>query len=285
MDNILTLNRDLLQNKYKHGQYESFWIFDPKPRKIHKAVVCDRLLHHAIYRVLYPFFAKTFISDSYSCQNKKGTHKAIKRFRDFAYEVSKNNTKTCWVLKCDIKKFFASIDHDVSLGTLSEYIHDRETIGLLGKIIGSFNSGKKGVGLPLGNLTSQLFVNIYMNEFDQFVKHKLRVKHYVRYADDFVVLSTDKLWLSELIPITKLFLDSELKLSLHPDKVCIKTLASGVDFLGWVHFTDHRVLRTTTKKRMFKRLEITQSKETLNSYLGLMKHGNTNKLRNEILSM
>ena len=124
-----------------------------------------------------------------------------------------------------------------------------------------------------------------MNEFDQFVKHKLRVKHYVRYADDFVVLSTDKLWLSELIPITKLFLDSELKLSLHPDKVCIKTLASGVDFLGWVHFTDHRVLRTTTKKRMFKRLEITQSKETLNSYLGLMKHGNTNKLRNEILSM
>ena len=252
MDNILTLNRDLLQNKYKHGQYESFWIFDPKPRKIHKAVVCDRLLHHAIYRVLYPFFAKTFISDSYSCQNKKGTHKAIKRFRDFAYEVSKNNTKTCWVLKCDIKKFFASIDHKVLINILNEYIQDKDIMLLLENIVESYmtvchsrpvspfchsregrnpvhgiNSGGNpddwrldprfhgddsiDVGLPLGNLTSQLFANVYMNVFDQWVKHSLKIKHYLRYADDFVFISENRERLLDIIPQVEKFLSENLR--------------------------------------------------------------------------
>ena len=110
MDNILELHRDLKNHTYKHGAYEAFKINDPKPRDIHKATVRDRLLHHALYRQLYPFFDRTFISDSYSCRKDKGTHRAMNRFRQFAYKVSKNHTRTCWVLKCDIRKFFASID-------------------------------------------------------------------------------------------------------------------------------------------------------------------------------
>ena len=119
MDNILQLHQDLASKTYKHGDYYAFYINDPKPRHIHKATVRDRLLHHAIYRILYPFFDRTFISDSYSCRINKGTHKAINRFRSFGYQVSQNNTKTCWVLKCDIRKFFASIDQTVLLLVLS----------------------------------------------------------------------------------------------------------------------------------------------------------------------
>ena len=108
MDNILSLHNDLARHAYEHGAYKAFNISDPKPRNIHKATVRDRLLHHAIYRILYQFFDKVFIPDSYSCRKGKGTHKALNRFRAFAYKVSQNNTKTCWVLKCDVKKFFAS---------------------------------------------------------------------------------------------------------------------------------------------------------------------------------
>ena len=192
MDNIFSLHRDLSNHIYWHGPYQAFKINDPKPRDIHKAGVRDRLLHHAIYRILYPFFDKIFIADSYSCRIGKGTHKAVNRFRNFSYKVSKNNTWICWVLKCDIRKFFASIDHDILVGILRKYIFTENIIWLLEKIIESFSSEEKGAGLPLGNLTSQLFVNIYLNEFDQFAKHKLKAKCYIRYCDDFVILSENK---------------------------------------------------------------------------------------------
>ena len=123
-----------------------------------------------------------------------------------------------------------------------------------------------------------------MNEFDQFVKHKLRVKYYIRYADDFVVLSDSKNYLENLLPKINDFLNESLKLSLHPDKVFIKTIASGVDFLGWVHFPKHRVLRTITKRRMLKKLKDNPKNETLQSYLGLLKHGNAYKLSKIIKS-
>lgn len=278
MDNIFSLHSDLSDFTYKHGSYQAFNISDPKPRNIHKASVRDRLLHHAIYRILYPFFDKIFIADSFSCRKNKGTHKALNRFKSFTYKVSQNNTKTCWVLKCDIKKFFANIDHNILLNILDEYIPDKNIIWLLNEIISSFR-----IGLPLGNLTSQLLVNIYMNEFDQFVKHKLKAKHYIRYADDFVILSNDKIWLEKQILLIQNFLTENLKLNLHPNKVFIKTLVSGVDFLGWVHFEDHRVLRTVTKRRMMRRIKENPEPETINSYLGLLKHGNTYKIEREII--
>ena len=285
MDNIISLHDDLSTKTYRHGSYQFFKICDPKPRNIHKASVRDRLLHHAVYRVLYPFFDRTFIPDSFSCRINRGTHKAINRFRDFAYEISKNNTKTAWVLKCDIKKFFASIDQTILLEIIKGFVSDKDIIWLVGQIIGSFYSVEIGKGLPLGNLTSQLLVNIYMNKFDHFVKHKLKVKYYIRYADDFVIFSENRIWLEKQILQIKEFLWRKLCLELHPQKLYIKTLASGIDFLGWVHFPDHRVLRATTKRRMMKRMAETKEFNALNSYLGLLSHGNTYKLRTELLNL
>lgn len=280
--NIYSLNQDLLYKKYEHGSYSAFNISDPKPRNIHKASVRDRLLHHAIYRVLYSYFDKRFIYDSYSCRNFKGTHMAMKRFRRFSDEFSKR-CRNCWVLKCDIRKFFASIDHEILVSILRKHIEDEDVIWLLEKVIESFNSGTKGKGLPLGNLTSQLLVNVYMNEFDQFIKHELKVKYYIRYADDFVILSQNKQELINLLQYIVVNLNQTLKLSLHPSKVSIKTLSSGIDFLGWVHFPDHKILRTSTKKRMFKKIKDTQNNsETVQSYLGLLKYGNTHNLLNSL---
>ncbi len=287
MDNVLSLHQDLKNKTYVHGGYYAFKISDPKPRDIHKATVRDRLLHHAIYRVLYPYFDPKFIHDSYSCRLEKGTHRAINRFRDFHRKVSKNNTKTCWILKCDIRKFFANIDHKILKEILSRTVLDADILWLLGQVIDSFSSNTHMrdsvnvslVGLPLGNLTSQLLVNIYMNEFDQFVKRELKVKYYIRYADDFVVLSQDKEYLQNTLEQMKEFLENKLKLNMHPDKVYIKTIASGVDFLGWVSFPKYRVLRTSTKRRMLKKLEGNPKEEAIQSYLGILKHGNGYKLK------
>ncbi|MEI6553203.1 MAG: reverse transcriptase/maturase family protein [bacterium] len=285
LDNVLSLSADLKNKTYTHGEYKSFKISDPKPRDIHKSSVRDRLLHHAIYRILYPYFDKKFIHDSYSCRLGKGTHKANERFKYFTGKVSRNYTRACWILKCDIRKFFANIDHNILMQVLEKHIDNKDTVWLLGQVIKSFNTkGRTNVGLPLGNLTSQLLVNIYMNEFDQFVKHSLREKYYIRYADDFVFMSEDKSHLEGLISKISEFLENNLKLRLHPDKLFIKTLSSGLDFLGWVHFEKHKVLRTATKKRMFRNLvKKVGKKETIQSYLGLLKHGNTRKIKQKIL--
>lgn len=283
MDNVLELHRDLKSKTYSHGSYHAFNISDPKPRNIHKASVRDRLLHHAIHRKLYLFFDKRFISDSYSCRVGKGTHKAMDNFRAYAYRVSKNHTHTTWVLKCDIRKFFASVDQKILMDIVARHIHDSDTVWLINQIVSSFNSGTSGKGLPLGNLTSQLLVNIYMNDFDQFAKHTLKAKYYIRYVDDFVFLSRDKKWLASLIPRIADFLDTKLALTLHPEKVYIKSFASGVDFLGWVHFPDHRVLRTAAKRKMLRTVKENKgNRETVQSYLGLLSHGNAEKLRMEV---
>lgn len=199
------------------------------------------------------------------------------------WKVSQNNTQTAWVLKCDIKKFFASINHEILKSILRKYIVDEDILWLLGQIIDSFHTNNThNTGLPLGNVTSQLLINVYMNEFDQFVKHYLKVHFYIRYADDFVILHQDKEYLIDLIPKISEYLDKQLKLSLHNDKVFIKTVLSGVDFLGWIHFPHHRILRTATKRRLFRRLKQNSSSETIASYLGLLKHGNTYKLVKKI---
>ena len=278
-DNIFFLHEELKNKTYKHSGYQAFKINDPKPRDIHKANVKDRLIHHVIYNALYPYFDKKFIFDSYSCRFGKGTHKAINRFREFGYKVSKNNTKQCWVLKCDIKKFFANIDHAILKNFLFENIKSVNILRILYEIIYSFNTKNKiNIGLPLGNLTSQLFVNIYMNKFDHFMKRELKIKFYIRYADDFVIFSQNRNFLLELVSKINIFMLENLKLNLNPNKIFIKTLYSGIDFLGWVHFSTHRILRTTTKSRMFRNLEKRFSQETLSSYLGMLSHGNTYKL-------
>ena len=219
-------------------------------------------------------------------------HKALNQFQSFGRKASLNHTKTAWVLKCDVRKFFASIDQGILIGILRERILDRDVLWLLERVIESFYSplpalplekrGRKP-GLPLGNLTSQLLVNIYMNEFDQFAKHRLKAKYYIRYADDFVVMSQDREWLKGILIEIGKFLDGRLHLKLHPKKVSIETIASGVDFLGWVHFPDHLVLRTVTRKRMFRNIRAKEGKkETVQSYLGLLSHGNAFGLEKQI---
>jgi retron-type reverse transcriptase len=282
-DELVELHADLADGTYVHGPYKHFSINDPKPRNIHKATVRDRLLHHAIHRKLFPYFAARFISDSFSCQNGKGVHCAINRFRHMARKAGKNNTRTCWILKCDIRKFFASIDHDILLGILRTSMEDVRLVALLERVIRSFEASP-GKGIPLGNLTSQLFANVYMDVFDQFVKQRLKVGWYIRYADDFVLFADRREELVEALPRLDRFLLERLKLSMHPDKVFLKTLSSGIDFLGWVHFSHHRVPRTKTKRRALKENRLILKNETLQSYLGMFSHGDAHEVRIRLLN-
>ena len=277
MDNLIALHRRLANGTYRHGAYEAFAISDPKPRQIHKATVADRVLHRALYRQLYPAFDRTFISDSFSCRVGKGTHAALDRFRTFAGQVSHNHRRTAWVLKCDVRKFFASIDHDVLLGIVRDRIADRRTVALIETIVRSFHV-RPGKGLSLGNLTSQLLANVYMDRLDQYVKCRLGVKRYVRYADDFVLLFHDRDYLVVALECVRDFLSQELRLDLHPNKIEIRTFASGVDFLGWVHFPDHRVLRAATRRRMFRAVDEGAGGRSVASYQGLLLHGNAQGL-------
>lgn len=282
MPNLFSLHGRLKAETYRHAAYAAFTISDPKTRRIHKATVEDRVLHRALYRKLYQFFDRTFIADSFSCRIGKGTHKALDRFDRMARQASKNHRRTVWVLKGDIRKFFASVDQRILLEMVDRRIADKRLVRLLGIILESFSSGDSGIGLPLGNLTSQLFANVYLDAFDQFVKHRLCQKFFIRYADDFAFLSDGRQCLERLLPIAEDFLWRELRLRLHPAKVELRTVASGVDFLGWIHFPDHRVLRPATKRRMLKAIGGETSRAALASYEGLLKHGNTAALRREI---
>jgi hypothetical protein len=162
---------------------------------------------------------------------------------------------------------------------LERQIPDKVIVDLLCEVIGSFHRTAPGKGLPLGNLTSQLLVNIYMNEFDQFVKRQLKTKHYIRYADDFVFLHHDRTELTKIVRYIVLFLRSELQLELHPNKVSIATVASGVDFLGWVQFPYQQVLRGVTRRRVMKKLLNLETSEVVTqSYLGLLRQGDTYRL-------
>lgn len=282
-DNLLDLYRDLKGRNYQHGPYQAFNISDPKPRNIHKATVRDRLLHHLLYQGAYVYFDRRFIADSYSGRLNKGMHRANLRLAAFVRRLSRNDRRTVWALKGDVKKFFASIDHKILKNILKKHLADPDLLWLFDQVIDSFQTaGRDEVGLPLGNLTSQLLVNVYLNEFDQFIKHRLKIKYYLRYADDFVILSSDRDELATLRPRLEQFLRAKLRLELHPSKVFIKAIAGGVDFLGWVQFYDHRVLRTKTKRRMIKKITEKQAPETLASYFGMLKHGNAHRLEEDI---
>lgn len=302
VENLLGLHSDLKNGIYRHGDYSSFFIHDPKLRHIHKAAVRDRILHHAIMKQIEPYFERKFIFDSYSSRVGKGTHKAILRLREFAWKLSRNNTKTVWALKCDVRKFFDSIDHEILCRLLEEELNNRPTIALLREVINSYpsrvnseDSNKDNSrGTPLGNLTSQLFSNIYLNPLDHFVKRLLKEKNYLRYADDFVILSCDCDHLRSLIPKIRSFLSDRLKLELHPHKIIIRKWNQGFDFLGYVAFPHHIVLRTKTRKRMLRNIrrdlklveqgliEKREFKQSVNSYLGLLKHCRNHELSKEI---
>lgn len=295
-DNLFVLHQELRTKIYSHSHYTPFYITDPKLRYIHKACVRDRVVHQAVFRVLYPIFDRSFIYDSFSCRISKGTHKSVIRLNKFCNKLSKNNYRNIYALKCDIKKFFDSVDQKVLLKIIKRKIYNGDLIWLIQEILKSFEK-EKSRGLPLGNVTSQLFANIYLNELDQFVKHKLKVKFYLRYCDDFVILGRDKDNL--LLTAGKIdeFLKNNLSLFLHSDKIIIRKYRQGIDFLGYVILPYHRVVRTRTKRRIFKKLMKRKEKlknglisdlsfnQSVQSYLGILKHCNGHKIKQEILNL
>lgn len=294
-DNLFQLHQELKNKTFQHSHYTQFCIQDPKLRRIHKASVRDRVLHHSVFRILYPIFDKGFVFDSYSCRINKGTHKAVNRLETFTRKLSKNNHKNIFALKCDIKNFFDSVDQEILLKLIKKKIQDNNAIWLIEKIVKSFEKparnashsvagGGNNKGIPLGNVTSQLFANIYLNELDQFIKHELKAKYYIRYCDDFVILGENKEDLTKLIPLISNFLKDKLNLSLHSDKIIIRKHHQGIDFLGYVVLPHYRVLRTKTKTMIFKKIEKKQQNlqkhliseesfnQSLQSYFGILKH-------------
>lgn len=294
-DNLFALHESLINKTYRHSPYVSFYVQDPKLRHIHKACVADRVVHQAVFRILYPIFDGSFIFDSYSCRFQKGVHRGVSRLESFARKASKHSRRPICALKCDVRKFFDSIDQKILKGLICEKIKDDDALWLIKKIIDSFQTDVD-VGLPLGNVTSQLFANIYLNQLDQFVKHKLREKYYLRYCDDFIILHNNADHLEEVSRIVDAFLLEELSIRLHEDKIVTRKHSQGIDFLGFVALPHHRVLRTKTKKRILRkvaerRLEMERGKISINtfqsslqSYLGILTHCKGFKIRKKIES-
>lgn len=214
-------------------------------------------------------------------------------------KVSRNDTRSCYVLKCDIHHFFATVDHTILLSILAKRIKDEKLMKLLREIIiRSFISDDPtlfgGEGIPIGNLTSQIFANIYMNEFDQFMKHSLKVKHYVRYTDDFAIVSDDERYLRSLLPSIESFLEEALHLALHPHKVSIRKFRQGIDFLGYIVLPHHRQIRLTTKRRMLRKLNekasaasagllsAERAEQSFQSYLGVLSHADCYRLSEDL---
>lgn len=205
-------------------------------------------MHRLVYNALYGYFDKRYIHDSYSCRLGKGTHKAYERFRHFVNKVSKNYTKPCHVLKFDIRKCFESIDVPLLKEILTKHISDMKLRNLVFVIVDSFPKG-----LPLGNLTSQLFVNVYLHEIDFYVKQTLRSKYYLRYADDIVLVLDDKGELESTFKKLDIFLKEKLYLKTH--KKVLRSIYSGIDILGLVFFAKYERLRRSTERRARKRIE------------------------------
>ncbi len=288
-DNIFTLHEDIISGAFNHATYQEFYVSDPKRRHIHKASVRDRVVHQALYRILYPLFDKHFIYDSYSSRKNRGTHMGVERTFKACRKVSKNWKKKAYVLKCDIRKFFDTIDHSILRALIERRVSCTDTMHLIDLLFASFEK-EKGKGLPLGNVTSQLFSNIYLNELDQFVKHQLKMKYYFRYCDDFIAISEDKNILLHVLQKIKIFLSENLKIELHPHKVEIRSIQQGIDFLGYIMLPHAIILRTHTKKRIMRKIKVMYKKlrgglvsreafhSVVISYLGVVSHARTKEM-------
>ncbi len=253
-NNLLQLRTELLFGIYQPKPLEVFILRDPKTRKISKSDFRDRVVHHALCNIIEPIFDKTFIYDSYANRIGKGVLKAVERFDCFKRKVSKNNTKTGFVLKADIKHYFETVDNNILIDVIKKKVNDIRVIWLIRIILENHTTKIGGKSMPLGNLTSQFFANIYLNELDQFVKHILRAKHYIRYVDDFVILHISKKKLDEYKLKIATFLKEKLALDLHLEKSKILPITKGTDFLGFRIFPYHRLVRKKNIRKFSKKL-------------------------------
>ncbi|MFH1451656.1 MAG: reverse transcriptase domain-containing protein [archaeon] len=257
LENLQALQFELMTQTYKPREMKTFILRDPKTRKISKSDFRDRIIHHAICNITEPIFQKTFIFDSCANQKEKGNLFAIKRFEKFRRKVTNNFSSCGYCLKADIKHYFPEVNHNILLKILQKKIKDEKTIWLIWQILHLRETAKPITsGMPLGNLTSQFFANVYLNELDYFVKHFLKVKYHIRYVDDFVILHKSKeqlkIWKKEI----ENFLNKKLKLNLHSDKTKIYTLSRGIDFVGFRNFYYFKLLRKRNIKNMERKINL-----------------------------
>jgi retron-type reverse transcriptase len=294
---LFKLREELVNHTYVPLEPRRFYVYEPKKRAIEAAAVRDRVVHHALCRVIEPIFDKRLIYDTYACRLNKGTLAAIRRFEEFKRKLlSRGNENEIYVFKADISKYFENVNHDILLGLISERIKDNDIIRLIAKILDPENKSlSQSKSIPIGNLTSQFFANLYLNPLDQFVKHDLRIRCYIRYMDDFVLMDSSKARLHKAKAEIDRFLEEKLQLRLHPKKQAITPLRCGIDFLGFRIFPAHRLLRKENArrfirklkkmKREFKNKEITLARvsASIKGWLAHAKHGDTYKLRKNIL--
>ncbi len=287
--NLKVLYDELKNQTYKPKPLITFILRDPKTRKISKSAFRDRIIHHALVQVIEPIFDKIFIYDSCANRIGKGNLFALKRFEKFQRKVTNNLHSEAFCLKADIKHYFQEVDKEILLRIIKRKITDDKVLELIKLILNNFEENK---GMPLGNLTSQFFANVYLNQLDYFVKHKLKAKYYIRYVDDFVILHNSKEQLEKWKEEVETFLKERLKLELHPEKSKIISLSKGIDFVGFRNFFYYRLLRKRNiRKMIFKIEEYKQediSKEKLlGSFQGWNAYAmwaNSYKLRKRIVS-
>ncbi len=261
--NIRLLQSQLKLKTYRPHKLKKFIIRDPKTRTIHASIFRDRIVHHAIINLLKPIYEKIFIYDSFASRKFKGTHIAVKRFECFVRKVSSNGRKVKkpfnnnsirgFVLKADVKHHFNTIDHKILIDILRKKIKDEDFIELIKIVLDNFETPIKGKGLPLGNYTSQFFSNVYLNNLDYFIKHRLKAKYYIRYVDDFVILHKEKKVLLEFKSKIEKYLKN-LRLELHPEKSEIYPLRNGITFLGYRIFYYYKLLRKRNINYFLRRL-------------------------------
>lgn len=305
-ENLINIQNELLHGQYAVGRYREFYVFEPKKRLIMALPYKDRVVQWAVYRVVNPILSRGFISDTYACVNGRGAHSAVKRLQYWTRLVNSEPGKP-YYLKLDISKYFYRVDHDVLLSILGRKFADERLMALFETIIKSeqtpfglplgYNPGEADrlftKGMPIGNLTSQMFANTYLNELDQHIKRVLRVRHYIRYMDDIIILADDKRLLHGYKDDIERFLDEKLKLTLN-NKTAIRPITLGIEFCGYKIWPTHIKLRKSTALKMKRRLKYIQrdyaagkidldrAKRTLDSYQGIMQHCNSYNLRRSI---
>ncbi|WP_457572467.1 reverse transcriptase domain-containing protein [Desulfovulcanus sp.] len=277
-ENLIQIQNELTWHTWIPGRWREFYVYDPKKRLICAPPFRDRVVHHALVRIIEPLFERKFIYDSYACRKRKGTHAAVQKLQSFLRRAKRNWGKV-YVLKADVAKYFPSINHERLLYLLSRTIRDKEVLWLCRAILDTHTPK----GIPVGALTSQLFANIYLNHLDHFIKNDLSIKYYVRYMDDFVILGHSKQTLRDLLYQVETFLVCELCLMLNP-KTSIFPAYRGVDFAGYRIWATHILPRKRNVRKARKKLKqlamaYTQGeigldyvRPSLMSFLGYMKH-------------
>lgn len=268
-ENLQQLNEMLSAKRYSTSKYHVFKVYEPKERDVYRLPYFpDRITHHAIMNVLEPVFVSTFTADTYSCIKKRGIHAAARNIKKSLKDV--HGTKYC--LKMDIKKFYPSIDHSILKELIRRKIKDRDLLWLLDEIIDS------APGLPIGNYLSQYLANFYLTYFDHWVKEELKMKHYFRYADDMVILASSKKELHQVLAAIKIYLSEKLKLSIKENYQVFPVEARGIDFIGYVFYHTHTLMRKSIKQNFARAMAKKPSLASIASYMGWAKHCNSKNL-------